>query len=104
MQLPAKGRGGNASILGRVMRNAEFSGTSALLTEAPGLPIEVYCYWPDGHRHHMEFDRWPQREDLPIGAVRFDIAWPDPRVVTRLKTPNAGSNGPSGVAAKVRID
>lgn len=39
--------------------------------------VELYCYWPDGSRQHMEFDHWPQREDLPATAVRFDIAVPD---------------------------
>ena len=65
-----------------------FQRAEELLEAAPGLPVEVYCYWPDGHRQHMEFARWPQRQQLPADAVRFDIAWPDPSVVARLKPPN----------------
>jgi len=39
--------------------------------------VLVLCYWSDGRCERMEFDRWPQRSDLPADAVRFDIAWPD---------------------------
>lgn len=38
--------------------------------------VEVYCYWPSGRRLHREFDHWPSRDELPVDAVRFDIAWP----------------------------
>lgn len=41
------------------------------------MAVEVLCYWSDGRCEHMEVDAWPQREDLPADAVRFDIAWPD---------------------------
>lgn len=47
-------------------------------TATPQLPVEVLCYWRNGRCERLEFEAWPQREDLPDDAVRFDIAWPDP--------------------------
>lgn len=41
------------------------------------LSVEAYAYWSDGRHEHMTFDHWPQRDELPKSAIRFDIAWPD---------------------------
>ena len=40
------------------------------------LMVLVLAYWPSGRRVSMQFDHWPSRDELPRGAVRFDIAWP----------------------------
>jgi len=52
----------------------------------PVMAVEVYCYWPDGSRKHIEFDHWPDRSELPTDAIRFDIAWAASQQVTLTPT------------------
>lgn len=56
-----------------------FDRADALLGTAKDVPTQVYCHWPDGRSQYMEFDHWPQRDELPPTAVRFDMAVPDTR-------------------------
>lgn len=55
-----------------------FERAEQLRSEKKSLAVELYCYWPDGSRKYMSFDHWPQRDELPADAVRFDFAVPDP--------------------------
>ncbi len=61
------------------------------------MQVLVNCHWACGRVQQLELDHWPAREELPADAVRFDIAWPDPVVVT---LPNGGVYGLDHAVAK----
>lgn len=73
-----------------------FERAEALLNQKPAGPTQVYCYWPDGSREYMELDHWPRRDELPVTAVRFDMAVPDPALLAPQREPDCPLCGGQG--------
>jgi len=73
-----------------------FDRAEALLNTAPKVPTQVYSYWPDGSRKYLEFDHWPQRCELPDTAVCFEMAVPDPALLSPIPQQNGQANPTPG--------